>query len=429
MKAKPNPPLGATDADFPSQCLALTEFAPQGVALIEAHTHRVLCANAAFTRLLRTPVDQLVGKRLGDLLPENDDCTRAINRVQGSGKPERYIKAQSTEPNPIYWSYAIWPVVSAEAAEYIMVQITAIEQFPQKAMEMSEALMLGTVRQHELTEAANALNEQLTQEIHERRQTEKALLAAQSQMADFSGKLEGEVRDRTEALTEASSQLEAFVYTIAHDLRAPLRAMQGFSTLLIDEAGAALSETAKSYAQRIQKAAQFMDELLCDLLSFSRISQQQIALTPVPLSVVVPSVIARLQKAIEEAKAQITLSGPWPAVLAHEPTLTQVLFNLVSNALKFTAPDRLPQLVLRTQEQAGFVRVWVQDNGIGIPAEYQTEIFRPFTRLNGAHYDGTGIGLSIVKKGVERMGGRVGVESEPGKGSQFWFELQKPHCA
>ena len=429
MKAKTNPPLGASDADLPSQCLALTEFAPQGVALIEAHTHRVLCVNAAFTRLLQKPVDQLAGKRLGDLLPENDDCKHAIDRVQGSGKPERYIKAQSTEPNPIYWSYALWPVVYSEATEYIMVQITAIEQFPRKAMEISEALMLGTVRQHELTEAANALNEQLTQEIHERKQTEKALLAAQSQMADFSGKLEGKVRARTEELTEASGQLEAFVYTIAHDLRAPLRAMQGFSTLILEEAGTALSETAKGYAQRIQKAALFMDELLCDLLSFSRISQQHIELTPVPLSAVVQSVVARLQKTIEEAKAMVTLAGPWPAVLAHEPTLTQVLFNLVSNALKFTAPDRLPQLVLRTQEQAGFIRIWVQDNGIGIPAEYQTEIFRPFTRLHGTHYEGTGIGLSIVKKGVERMGGRVGVESEAGKGSQFWFELKTANSA
>ena len=233
------------------------------------------------------------------------------------------------------------------------------------------------------------------------------------------------VTERTSELTATNKQLEAFVYSIAHDLRAPLRAMQGFSTMLVEEAGAALNETGKDYADRINKSAQFMDALLSDLLAFSRISQQRVELTSVNLETVVESVLSRLQKDIQEKNARVESSGPWPVVLAHEPTLAQVLFNLASNALKFVAPDVPPLVRLRAEEQAEFIRVWVEDNGPGIAPDHQDQIFRLFTRLDGEKYAGTGIGLAIVQKGVERMGGRVGVESAPGQGSRFWFELRK----
>ena len=112
-------------------------------------------------------------------------------------------------------------------------------------------------------------------------------------------------------------------------------------------------------------------------------------------------------------------------MLAHEPTLAQVLFNLVSNALKFVNVDGPPVLRLRAEELPKVVRVWVEDNGPGIAPAYQSQIFQLFTRLEGEKYPGTGIGLAIVQKGVERMGGRVGVESAAGQGSCFWFELRK----
>jgi signal transduction histidine kinase len=286
-------------------------------------------------------------------------------------------------------------------------------------------LMLGSIRQHELTEASDALNARLQKEISERKLVEKALRQAKAQLADRAGQLEALVAERTSELTATNQQLEAFVYSIAHDLRAPLRAMQGFSTMLVEKAGAVLDKTGKDYADRINKSAQYMDAMLIDLLAFSRISQQCVELASVSLKTVVETVLARLQKDIQEKNALLEYSGAWPTVLAHEPTLTQVLFNLVSNALKFVTKDVPTVVRLRAEDQPGFVRVWVEDNGPGIAPGYQDQIFRLFTRLNGEKYAGTGIGLAIVQKGVERMGGRVGVESPIGQGSRFWFELRK----
>ena len=269
----------------------------------------------------------------------------------------------------------------------------------------------------------------IARDISHRKRNEEALRQAQTLLADRAGQLEQAVAERTVELSATNKQLEAFAYSVAHDLRAPVRSMEGFSAMLLEEAGASLSEAGQDFAKRINRAAQFMDSLLMDLLTFSSTAQQRVELAPVKLETVVKSVLSRLEKDIQETNARVETSGPWPTVLAHEPTLGQVLFNLVNNALKFVAPETRPVVQVRAEEvpsgEEGRVRVWVEDEGIGIAPEHQEQVFRLFARLHGEQYPGTGVGLAIVQKGIERMGGRVGVESAPGQGSRFWFELRR----
>jgi signal transduction histidine kinase len=411
-------------AGWSSLCLSIIEHAPWPMATVRGANHIVRCVNPAFCRQLHKPLEQLVGQRFCELLPEKDECLTLLDHVYRTGQPENHTEEQPSKQPPVFWSYSMWPLMANEHPVGVMIQVTETAQFHEKMLAMNEALMLGSVHQHELTEAADSSNTLLQVEISERKQAEEALRLAKAQLTDRAGQLEGLVNERTSELTAMNKQLEAFIYSIAHDLRAPLRVMQGFSTMLVEKAGAALSETGKDYADRISKSAQFMDALLVDLVTFSRISQQRLELTPVSLKTVVESVLSRLQQDIQQKNARVESAASWPLVLADEPTLTQVLFNLVSNALKFVAPDVPPRVRLRAEEKAEFIRVWVEDNGPGIAPGYQDQIFHLFTRLEGEKYAGTGIGLAIVQKEVEHMGGRVGVESATGQGSRFWFELR-----
>jgi signal transduction histidine kinase len=238
--------------------------------------------------------------------------------------------------------------------------------------------------------------------------------------------LEEQVRHRTAELEERNEELEGFGYSISHDLRAPLRAMQGFSQALLEDSGDRLDAMGKEYAERIVAGARRMDQLIQDLLAYSRVSRSELRLVPVPLGTVARAVLAELEQPIRSRKAVVRVDDPLPEVLGHPATLTQVLTNLLGNALKFVPAGRTPALRLWAENGAGPVRVWIEDNGIGIAGEHRDRIFRVFERLHsGEEYPGTGIGLAIVRKAVERMGGRVGVESAPGQGSRFWVELQR----
>jgi len=234
------------------------------------------------------------------------------------------------------------------------------------------------------------------------------------------------VRRKNQELEDTNAGLEAFVASMSQDLNAPLRGIRHAADVLMNNHAPRLELGGRECVKGIGEAVQRMDLLLKDLLDYSRLSRAEMQLQPVGLAWVVPEVLAQLNEEIKKKKAQVTVEQPLPSVLGHRGTLVQALANLLANALKFVASSGQPQVRIRAEERDEFVRLWVEDNGIGIAPEFHARLFRAFERLwRTEAYPGTGVGLAIVRKGVEHMGGRVGVESSPGQGSKFWIELPK----
>lgn len=257
--------------------------------------------------------------------------------------------------------------------------------------------------------------------MRERARSDAAILRAQAQILE---ELERRVEERTAELRERNVDLDAFSHSVSHDLRAPLRSVRGFAQALLEDRGDALGETGRDLAERIVHAAASMDRLITDLLAHSRLGREEISLSRVPLEEVVREVLDLLGAEIEATGAQVEAVPPLPPVTGNARILTQVLMNLVGNALRFVAPGVVPRVRISAAVLDGWVRIAVADNGIGVPEEYRDRIFLPLERLHGMErYPGTGMGLAIVRRGVERMGGRCGVESELGRGSTFWVEL------
>jgi len=258
----------------------------------------------------------------------------------------------------------------------------------------------------------------IVRNISERKRVEEELRKYRKHLETF-------VAQRTDQLEAANKELESFAYSVSHDLRAPLRAMEGFANALLEDYADSLDETGKDYASRVVAAAQHMDTLIQDLLAYSRLSRSALKPGTVNLDSVLNEVMHQFSSDIQKTGTQIRVERPLPDVMGDHATLVQVFSNLLSNAIKFVEPGVKPRINIWTEEMNSRVRLWVEDTGIGIAPEYHDRIFRIFERLQGVeNYPGTGIGLAIVKKGLERMGGRAGVDSAPGKGSKFWVELR-----
>lgn len=234
-------------------------------------------------------------------------------------------------------------------------------------------------------------------------------------------KLEGLVADRTEALQDKLGELEAFSYSVSHDIRGPLRTMQGFASALLEGYGDKLDENGRDYLRRIDRGAQRLDLLVRDVLAYSKLAKGQFKLESIELG----GFLQELVEGREFAPDIVELVEPLPAVRAHQALLAQIFSNLLENAVKFARPGVPPRVWIRGEQRGGMVRVWVEDNGLGIAPQHFGRIFEIFGRVHGdGRFDGTGIGLAIVKKAAERLGGSVGVESEVGRGSRFWVELE-----
>jgi PAS domain S-box-containing protein len=262
-------------------------------------------------------------------------------------------------------------------------------------------------------------------DITQQKRDAEALSVAQRKLQAHADELEQKVQERTASLREAIVQMEEFSYSVSHDLRAPLRAMNAYAEALAEDYTAQLDATARDYLARIQRSSRRMEKLTHDVLNYSRVARDEAILTSVDVEALLDDLISQYSE-LQVAQADVEISRPLLRVRGHESALGQCLANLLNNAVKFVEPGKRPVIRVRTEAIADRVQIWIEDNGIGIPPENQAKLFRVFERVPSRHqYDGTGIGLAIVRKAAEKMGGRCGMESDGESGSRFWIELAK----
>ena len=266
----------------------------------------------------------------------------------------------------------------------------------------------------------------MVHDITDRKKAEVSLALAKADLERHNQELEQRINERTAKLQRALTEMEHFSYAIVHDLRAPLRAMQGFAELAERECTGDQHALTRSYLDRVKAASRRMDELIRDSLSYSKAIREELPLQPVNLVPLLRDLVETYPQ-LHPSQADIRIEGDFPSVLGNQAGLTQCFGNLLENAVKFTKPGAKPQVRVwaeAPQPPARFVRIWIEDKGIGIPKAAHLRIFGMFQRSSNDH-EGTGIGLAIVRKVVERMGGNVGVESEEDSGSRFWVDLPR----
>jgi signal transduction histidine kinase len=376
----------------------------------------ILAATDNYLRATMTTRENIVGQHVFDVFPDNPADAQATgvrnlrsslervlrDRVTDSMAVQRHdIRQPSGEFVERYWSSVNTPLLDMHGrVKYIIHCVEDVTEF---------------VRQN-------------GQDVKSIRTMETGILSRSEELGTINQQLKlanEELAMRTAQLNDALQTMETFMYSIAHDLRAPLRAMVGFSSLVVEECSGTLEEKGKDYLSRIKDAAHRMERLVGDLLIYGRLTHVDATSVPISLEQAVNKVIDDLHAEIETRNARVDVQVPLPAIIGSPVLVNHVLVNLIDNALKFMPPDKIPHVVIHSARTDEGVRLHITDNGIGIAAEYHTKIFSLFARLHKpSEYSGTGIGLALVKKAMDRMMGKVGVESAPGKGSSFWLEFR-----
>lgn len=446
LEPKPTSPLILPDPG--RQASPVIECASLPFVEIRGIRHLVQDANTAFCQLVGQSRDDLIGNPFSEMVSVNAECLSILDRFYQAGEPVFHARERDEASHSSQWLYARWSPTNADESPVGVIIQSAKRSDSREITEVNEALLISGLHQHERAADAAKLNQQLEGEIKDRKATEAAQQTTNRRLADQTNELERLVAERTEKLRETVADLEGFSYSVAHDMRTPLRGMQGFARILLDDHAHQLDADGRSHLERIISSAARMDMLIQDVLNYTRVMRGEALMRSVDLDKLVRDMIATYPN-WQAPKVMIEIEGSLPLVVGHEGFLTQCVSNLLSNAIKFVAPGVTPHVKIRAEDRRGFatkppwldeghkevdgstseaavVRVWFEDNGISIATQDRSRVFRMFERITPAEQtEGTGMGLTIVRKAIQRLGGRIDFESQPGKGSKFWIELRK----
>lgn len=373
-----------------SQLEAIYQAAPLAFCVLDLEL-RFKRVNQRFAQINGLPRDAHIGKRVHDIVPSlAGQAENILRHVLDSGESVRHEFRGETPSHPgvqRIWDERWYPI--RDAAGNIQ--------------------LIGVV----------------AEEITERKRMETDLERARTQLQSHAAILQKTVDERTAHLRRTVAELEAFSYSLSHDMRAPLRAIQSFSQIVLEEAGERLQPVERDLLTKSANAASRLDRLIQDVLTYSRVVRGSVKLSNVDVDHLLNQIIEERPE-FQPPNSDIEIQGPLQPVCGHEAYLTQCFTNLLDNGVKFVSRGEHPHIRIRNEVLDGQVRIWFEDNGIGIPKEAQQRVFGIFERIHpDSAYPGTGIGLAIVRKAAERMGGTVGVDSEPGKGSRFWLQLPR----
>jgi len=249
---------------------------------------------------------------------------------------------------------------------------------------------------------------------------------AENTLRSTNEELERRVAERTDQLQEANRDLEAFTYTVSHDLKAPLRGIDGYSQLLVEDYGGKLGSEGQMFVERIRRGVSQMGELIADLLNYSRMERRTMEPQALAIVQLVDKVLEDHQDEIESHGVEVRCQLEPVTLRVDREGMAVVFRNLIGNAIKFTRDRPKPLIEVGSRVDTEHCLLWVRDNGVGFDMQYHDRIFGIFQRLHRAEdYPGTGVGLALVAKAVQRMGGRVWAESRPGEGATFFMEFPR----